>query len=35
MDELRKFSTEEILAEAEYRRAVLRADKQVDKWPES
>ena len=34
MDELRKFSTEEILAEAEYRRAVLRADKQVDKWPE-
>jgi hypothetical protein len=34
MDELSKFSTEDVLAEAEHRVAVLRADKQVDKWPE-
>jgi hypothetical protein len=34
MGELRRFSTEEILAEAEYRKAILRADKRVDEWPE-
>jgi hypothetical protein len=34
MGELSRFSTEDILAEAEYRKAVLRADKRVDKWPE-
>jgi hypothetical protein len=34
MGELRRFSTEEILGEAEYRKAVLRADKKVDTWPE-
>jgi hypothetical protein len=34
MGELSRFSTDEILAEVEYRKAVLRAEKRVDEWPE-